>query len=71
MIEVDFSKMMSINPELYIKYYSHKERKPKWVNYLFSLFIVFLFFGINQILIRIWELNSATKISSFFDPPSL
>jgi len=70
MIEVDFSKMMSIKPELYISYYSHKIRKPKWVNHLFSLFILILFFGLNHILIRIWELNSPTKLSTFFDAPN-
>ena len=70
MIEDDFLKMINRNQELYTNYYSYTLRKPRWVSHLFTLFLVVLFFGINHILIKIWELNSPITLLSFFDRPN-
>ncbi len=70
MIEDDFCKMMNKNQELYTNYYYYTVRKPKWVSHLFTLFLVVLFFGLNHILINIWELNSPASLYSFFVGPN-
>ena len=40
------------------------------MSHLFTLFLVVLFFSINHILIRIWEINSSFTINAFFDGPN-
>ena len=70
MIEDVFSKMMYLNQEFYVNYYSYTVRKSKWVSHLFAIFLVVLFFGLNHIIIKIWEINSPTTLDSFFVGPN-
>ena len=70
MIEDVFSKMMNINQEFYVNYAPYSVRKPRWVSHLFTIFLVVLFFGLNHILIKIWQINSPTTLDSFFYGPN-
>lgn len=70
MIEDVFSKMLNNKQELFINYYFHPIRKPRWMSHLYTLFLVVLFFGFNQIIITIWKINSPITINSIFDGPN-
>ena len=62
--------MMNFNQELYMNYYSNIDRKPKWVSHLFTFFIIVLFCYLNNILLKIWQINSPTTLGSFFVGPN-
>ena len=70
MIEDVFSKMMNINQEFHVNYYPYTVRKPRWASHLFTIFLVVLFFGLNQILIQIWRINSSITLDSYFFGPN-